>query len=82
MSTAVSVPAPASTQLHNARPSFAGIVRGELFKVSRQISTWILGLLLLGAICLPYLIELSSNYKERMQQSLTWAIYKISASIC
>jgi len=76
MSTAVSVPTPTSTQLYNARPSFAGIVRGELFKVSRQISTWILGLLLLGAICLPYLVELSSNYKEGMQQSLTWSIYK------
>jgi len=29
-----------------------------------------------GAICLPYLVELSSNFKEGMQQSPSWAIYK------
>ncbi len=76
MSTAVSVPAPTSTLIDSPRPSFAGIVRGELFKVSRQLSTWVLAALLLGAICLPYLVELSSNFKEGMQQSPTWAIYK------
>ncbi len=56
MTTVVSVPASAAIQIHTARPSFVGIVRGELFKVSRQISTWILGVLLLGAIGFPYLI--------------------------
>jgi len=76
MSTAVSVPAPTSTQIYSARPSFPGIVRGELFKVSRQISTWVLAALLLGAICLPYLVELSNNFKKGMLQSPSWAIYK------
>src|SRR5512146_1388765 len=75
MSMAVS--APTATPLHTARPSFAGIVRGELFKVSRQVSTWILGVLLLGAICLPYLVELASSFKDSMQENPTWAVYKL-----
>lgn len=53
--------ATAPVRLHTARPSFIGIVRGELFKVSRQVSTWILGILYLGAIGLPYLVLLSSG---------------------
>ncbi len=64
MSTAISTSTPRRTRpsrLHTARPSFVGIVRGELFKVSRQISTWILGVLLLGAICFPYLVLLASG---------------------
>jgi ABC-type transport system involved in multi-copper enzyme maturation permease subunit len=76
MSAAVSVPTPTSTQISSPRPRFVGIVRGELFKVSRQLSTWVLAVLLMGAICLPYLVELSSNFKEGMEQSPTWAIYK------
>ncbi len=40
----------------NSRPSFFGIVRGEIFKVTRMWSTWISLVLMLGAICLPYLI--------------------------
>lgn len=74
MSTAVS--APIAIPMHTARPSFVGIVRGELFKVSRQVSTWILGVLLLGAICLPYVVLLASNFKENMQENPTWAVYK------
>lgn len=62
MSAAISSPsATAPVRLHTARPSFLGIVRGELFKVSRQVSTWILGILYLGAIGLPYLVLLSSG---------------------
>ena len=77
MTTVVSVPASAAIQIHTARPSFVGIVRGELFKVSRQISTWILGVLLLGAISFPYLIELASHFKDSVQSNPTWAIYKL-----
>jgi ABC-type transport system involved in multi-copper enzyme maturation permease subunit len=51
----------APERLHSARPSFIGIVRGELFKVSRQWSAWIFAVLYLGAICLPYLVLLSSG---------------------
>lgn len=78
MSTAVSIPAPARTQLHTARPSFVGIVRGELFKVSRQISTWILGILLLGAIGMPHLVILASGrLKEQAQTAPTDALYSL-----
>jgi len=79
MSTAVSTSTqtPTATQLNSARPSFVGIVRGELFKVSRQMTTWALALLLLGAICLPYLVELAaSNFGESIHVSPSWAIYK------
>ena len=38
------------------RPSFFGIVRSEIFKVTRMLSIWISLVLVLGAICLPYLI--------------------------
>ncbi|HEX8032307.1 MAG TPA: hypothetical protein VF510_00585, partial [Ktedonobacterales bacterium] len=46
------------------RPSFVGIVRGELFKMSRQRFTWVLGLLLVGMICLPYLGNLNDAIRQ------------------
>lgn len=42
--------------LHTSKPSFFGLVRGELFKINRQLTTWIMLVLFVGAICLPYLI--------------------------
>ena len=55
-----------------------GIVRGELFKVSRQISTWILGVLLLGAIGFPYLILLTSGrIKNEAQNDPMSALYAL-----
>ncbi len=42
-----------------SRPSFFGIVRGEIFKVTRMWSIWISLVLILGIICLPYLITLA-----------------------
>ncbi len=80
MSTAVTVtpPAPTATRLHSARPSFVGIVRGELFKVSRQISTWVLVVLYLGAICLPYLVLLSSGRtKTQVRDDPMSALYSV-----
>ena len=41
------------------RPSFFGIVRGEIFKVTRMLSIWISFVLVLAFICLPYLITLA-----------------------
>ena len=38
------------------RPSFFGIVRSEIFKVTRMLSIWISLVLVLGVIILPYLI--------------------------
>lgn len=43
-------------RLHAATPSFFGIVRGELFKVSRQWMNWLMLLMLAGVMTLPYLV--------------------------
>ncbi|HEY7343780.1 MAG TPA: ABC transporter permease [Ktedonobacterales bacterium] len=80
MSTAVTVTpsAPAAPRLHSARPSFVGIVRGEVFKVSRQISTWVLAVLYLGAICLPYLVLMASaRIKTEVSDDPMGALYSV-----
>ena len=46
-------------RLREARPRFLGLVGGELLKITRMWSTWITLVLLLGAICLPYLVSLT-----------------------
>jgi ABC-2 type transport system permease protein len=78
MSTAIPLTTATPARLHTARPSFLGIVRGELFKVSRQISTWILAVLYLGAICLPYLVLLASGrIKTEVRDDPMSALYSI-----
>ncbi|GCE13621.1 ABC transporter permease subunit [Tengunoibacter tsumagoiensis] len=42
------------------RPSFGGMIRSELFRVSRMWSTWLTLVMLIGVICLPYLITAST----------------------
>ena len=44
-------------RLHEARPSFFGLVRGEFFKIMRQWTTWILLGMVAVTIVLPYVIE-------------------------
>ncbi len=52
--------------LHSATPSFVGIVRGELLKIRRQWSTWIMAVVVAGFLSLQYLIYLLlHNTKER-----------------
>ncbi len=52
--------------LHAAKPSFVGIVGGELLKIRRQWSTWLLALVVAGFLSLQYLVLLLlSNTKER-----------------
>ncbi|HEV8194568.1 MAG TPA: ABC transporter permease [Ktedonobacterales bacterium] len=52
--------------LHAARPSFVGIVGGELLKLRRQWSTWLLALVVAGSLSLQYLVFfLLSNTKAR-----------------
>ncbi|MGZ6321691.1 MAG: ABC transporter permease subunit, partial [Ktedonobacterales bacterium] len=58
-------------RVRDAGPSFVGIVRGELFKMSRQRFTWVLGLLLVGMICLPYL----GNLNDAIRQAPVQAMY-------
>jgi ABC-type transport system involved in multi-copper enzyme maturation permease subunit len=68
----------APERLHNVRPSFVGIVHGELFKVSRQWSTWIFAVLYLGAICLPYLVLLGSDrIKTDIRDDPMSALYSV-----
>jgi ABC-type transport system involved in multi-copper enzyme maturation permease subunit len=43
-------------QLTNARPSFVGLIGGELFKMTRQLATWIMAIVLAVLVILPYLI--------------------------
>jgi ABC-type transport system involved in multi-copper enzyme maturation permease subunit len=68
----------APPRLHSVRPSFVGIVRGELFKVSRQLGTWILAVLYLGAIFLPYLVLLASGrIKTEVRDDPMAALYSV-----
>lgn len=53
--------------LHAATPNFVGIVRGELLKISRQWTTWLMALVVAGFLTLPFLLlVLSSNAKENV----------------
>ncbi|HLZ62836.1 MAG TPA: ABC transporter permease [Ktedonosporobacter sp.] len=55
------------SKLHSARPSFLGIVRGELLKISRLWMTWIMLVMWLGVITLPYLIAATTpSTKEHL----------------
>jgi len=69
MSTAVITPTPIEQiQLHNAKPSFFGMVRGEFFKIRRQWTNLIMLVLLLGVIVLPFIIEMTApNVKTNIQ---------------
>jgi ABC-2 type transport system permease protein len=69
MSTAVITPTPTEQiQLHSAKPSFFGTVRGEFFKIARQWTNWIMLVLLLGVIVLPFIVEMSApNAKTNIQ---------------
>lgn len=58
MSTIATTPA-LTKRVHTSKPSFIGLVRGELFKISHQWSTWIMLVMLIGVICLPYLLSLT-----------------------
>ena len=69
MSTAVFTPTPTQhIHLHSAKPRFFGTVRGEFFKMARQWTNWIMLALLLGAIVLPFIIEMTApNAKTNIQ---------------
>jgi ABC-type transport system involved in multi-copper enzyme maturation permease subunit len=56
--------------MHTATPSFPGIVRGEIFKVSRQWTIWIMLVLLTGIIILPYLVMVTApNAKSGLEHA-------------
>ena len=59
MSTVVTSAPAEKMKLHTSKPSFTGMVGGELFKMSRQWITWVMLVLLAGVIALPYIITLT-----------------------
>ncbi len=79
MSTAVITPTPAERiQLHSAKPRFFGTVRGEFFKIGRQWTNWIMLVLLLGAIVLPFIIEMTApNVKTNIQTNPLHFFYNV-----
>lgn len=80
MSTTVttSTRAEHTLKLHNAKPSFFGMVRGEFFKIGRQRTNWILLVLLLGVIVLPYIIEMTApNVKTNIETNPLHFFYNV-----
>ncbi|HEY0752336.1 MAG TPA: ABC transporter permease [Ktedonobacteraceae bacterium] len=63
MSTIITSPALTNQQhsLRLLRPSFFGLVRGEIFKVVRQWTPWIALVLMLGIIGLPFLLFFTTS---------------------
>lgn len=80
MSTIVTSPATAehTLKLRNAKPRFFGTVRGEFFKIGRQWTNWIMLVLLLGVIVLPYIIEMTApNVKTNIQTNPLHFFYNV-----
>ncbi|HEU5227005.1 MAG TPA: ABC transporter permease subunit [Ktedonobacteraceae bacterium] len=71
-----SIASEAKTQHDTLTPSFLGILRGELLKISRQWTTWVMLLFWLGIICLPYLLMFTSpDIKTNLQHSALSFLY-------
>lgn len=69
--------APATRTRSEAAPSFAGIVRGELFKISRQWATWIMAALMLAVMAIPYIVLMaSSSVKANLQRAPLQTMYE------
>ena len=65
-----SAPTSRMERIHTSTPSFWGLVRGEFFKISRQWAIWLMLVLLLGVIILPYLVTFTiQNVKESIQHN-------------
>ena len=56
MSATVTVTSGARAQESAARPSFVGMLAGELFKIAHMLVTWVITVLLAGFITAPYLL--------------------------
>ena len=63
--------------LHSARPSFVGMVRGELLKISRMWMTWIMFVLMTGAmVMLNVLLVTAHDMKDALQKAPLAALYE------
>lgn len=84
MSTVVAT-RPEAVAAHGAetRPTFAGLVRGELFKMSRQRATWVLGIVLLLIVLAPFGILMtipSPNLKTQIALAPLAFLYTLMGS--
>ncbi|HVB73993.1 MAG TPA: ABC transporter permease subunit [Ktedonobacteraceae bacterium] len=75
MSTVMTSAPAENIQLHTSRPSFFGLVRGEFLKVTRQWSTWILLILVVGVTVLPYIIETARPHFKANLASAPLTVY-------
>lgn len=76
MNPSVTLAPGATSAARSVRPSFLGIVRGELFKVGRQRATWLMAALLVVILCLPYLIAGAiSDLKTQIVQTPLDTLY-------
>ncbi|MBF6590625.1 MAG: ABC transporter permease [Ktedonobacterales bacterium] len=71
MSLSVTASPVAQTRASAPRPRFFGVLRGELFKIAKQRSNYIMALLLAGVIFLPYLVTIANS--DRIKAFLTAA---------
>jgi ABC-2 type transport system permease protein len=63
--------------LHSARPSFVGMVRGELLKISRMWLTWIMFVVMTGAmVMLNVLLVTARDMKDALQKAPLAALYE------
>src|SRR5690242_15354588 len=85
MSTVITTAHLDSNQLRTTKPSFPGLVRGELLKISRQWLTWVMLVLLIGGTIFAHLLTLNANNaKEKISEAPLHFLYnemKISLSI-
>jgi hypothetical protein len=58
-------------------PRFLGVLRGEIFKLARQRTVWLMLIALAGFICLPWLFTLiAPHMKTGLQQYPLYALYQ------
>lgn len=83
MST-VMTPTSAQTEYMQGRslkPSFWGTTRGELFKIRKQWTTWIMLVLLAGIIAAPYIVEGTvQRIKDEVTSTPLHLLYNVSQS--
>jgi ABC-2 type transport system permease protein len=85
MSTVITAAHLDSSRLRTTKPSFPGLVRGELLKISRQWLTWIMLALLIGGTIFSHLFTFSiPNTKVNISQAPLHFLYnemEVSLSI-
>ena len=79
MSTVTVATTASHSRLHTATPSFFGLVRGELFKIGKQWTTWVMLVLLLGVMGLPNLVLMTvSNVKTNITDHPLAVLYRLT----